>query len=361
MANGISLYPGLDNKPLENLKLIEDAARAGLTRIFTSLQIPESDTRALKAELGTLLRTAREHHMEVISDVSPATRKLLGIRDFSLSVFRMLGITTLRLDYGFSVDEIVRYSRNKQGIHIALNASTLTGAALSQLVEKKANFQNIEAIHNFYPRRGTGISEASLVGQNIMLRRLGIETGAFVPSRRGRRRSPLGDGLPTLEAHRDAETEFAARQLLAMNCDFILIGDALPTKEELQGVGALPSKEVVLAAKWHTADPVSRKLLANPFTSRVDAARDAIRAQESRKLLAAEGGTIAPEHAEPRPIGAITLDNEGYGRYMGELQIITHPQDADPRTNVVGQIDADDLALIPYITPGKKFSFRFHD
>lgn len=360
MANGISLYPGLDNKPLENLKLLEDAAHAGLTRIFTSLQIPESNTHVLKAELGTLLRAAREHRMEVISDVSPKTRNLLGIRDFSLSAFRMLGITTLRLDYGFSIDEIVRYSRNRQGIRIALNASTLTSDTLSQLVAKKANFQNIEAIHNFYPRRGTGISGASLVGQNIMLRRRGIETGAFVPSRDGRRRSPLRDGLPTLEAHRDADTAFAARQLLAMNCDFVLIGDALPTREELRRVGSLPSGEVVLSAKWLTGDPVSRQLLAHTFTSRIDAARDATRAQESRRLLASIG-SIAPEHTVDRPFGAITLDNEGYGRYMGELQIIQRAQDADPRTNVVGQIDADDLSLIPYITPGRKFSFRFHD
>ena len=35
MDNGISLYPGLDNTPAENLALLEKAAQAGIRRIFT--------------------------------------------------------------------------------------------------------------------------------------------------------------------------------------------------------------------------------------------------------------------------------------------------------------------------------------
>ena len=36
MQTGISVYPGLDNTPKENLQLIESAAKLGITRIFTS-------------------------------------------------------------------------------------------------------------------------------------------------------------------------------------------------------------------------------------------------------------------------------------------------------------------------------------
>ena len=55
MDNGISLYPGLDNTPAENLALLEEAAHDGIRRIFTSLHIPETDVSALKQEIGTLL------------------------------------------------------------------------------------------------------------------------------------------------------------------------------------------------------------------------------------------------------------------------------------------------------------------
>ena len=44
MENGISLYPGLDNTPDENLALLEKAAQAGIRRVFTSLHIPETET-----------------------------------------------------------------------------------------------------------------------------------------------------------------------------------------------------------------------------------------------------------------------------------------------------------------------------
>ena len=78
MQNGISIYPGLDNTMEENLALIERAAALGLPRLFTSLHIPETDPGALKRELGVLLKSARAQHMEIISDVSPATLSLLG-------------------------------------------------------------------------------------------------------------------------------------------------------------------------------------------------------------------------------------------------------------------------------------------
>ena len=126
MDNGISLYPGLDNTPAENLALLEEAAHDGIRRIFTSLHIPETDVSALKQEIGTLLQAARRHGMEVISDVSPATCQLLDLPDFNPTSFRMLGITTLRLDYGFSAEEIARLTRRFPEMRFQLNASTIT-------------------------------------------------------------------------------------------------------------------------------------------------------------------------------------------------------------------------------------------
>ena len=108
-----------------------------------------------------------------------------------------------------------------------------------------------------------------------------------------------------------------------------------------------------------TKDPVQRKLLAHTFTARLDEARDAIRAQESRRLLREMHAKVLPDNATTHPIGAVTIDNEGYGRYMGELQIIRVPQPSDPRTNVAAMIDESECNLLQYITPGRKFSFRF--
>lgn len=357
MQNGISIYPGLDNTLEENLNLIEQAASHGISRLFTSLHIPETDVSALKEEFAILLRAARSHGMEIISDISPRTLDLLGMQEFSLSTFRMLGISTLRLDYGYDAKSIADLSNNRQHIRIQLNASTITGKILTTLIEAKTNFANVDALHNFYPRPGTGISEETLVRKTMMLHKAGMKVGAFVPSQ-GKKRGPLFDGLPTMEDHRGLSASIAARHLVALGIDSVFLGDSLPTEEEIQVLSQLSENEVILHAHMATKDPVQQELLCHSFTSRIDEARDAIRAQESRGLLS---GPILPEHTCERPAGSITIDNEGYLRYMGELEILKYPLPADPRVNVAGYIDAQEAFLLDYITPGRKFSFQFTD
>ena len=58
MKKGISIYPGLDNTPEENIALIQAAARLGITRIFTSLQIPETSKESFAKQLQELLQDA---------------------------------------------------------------------------------------------------------------------------------------------------------------------------------------------------------------------------------------------------------------------------------------------------------------
>ena len=51
MKKGISLYVGLNNTAEENLILLHKAAAMGISRVFTSLHIPESNPLTVKAEL----------------------------------------------------------------------------------------------------------------------------------------------------------------------------------------------------------------------------------------------------------------------------------------------------------------------
>ena len=52
---------------------------------------------------------------------------------------------------------------------------------------------------------------------------------------------------------------------------------------------------------------------------------------------------------------AITIDNELYGRYAGEMQIATHDLLVDEKVNVVGMVVEEDLSLLPYVGAGKMF------
>ena len=355
MENGISLYPGLDNTLAENLQLVEQAAKCGIRRVFTSLHIPETDVAVLKKELAAILAAARKYGMEIISDVSPRTLAMLDMPNFDLSAFHKLGLTTLRLDYGYEAAQIAELSHNTLGIRLQLNASTITEKILSELQAAGVDFSHMDALHNFYPRRGTGLSEAALCKKNNLLKRYGIKVGAFVPSQ-GKQRGPLFEGLPTLEAHRLWHTDRAARHLAALGVDSVFLSDSLPLPEELATVGKLRGDEVVVEAQLLTGDKIQQELLNHTFTAREDEARDAIRAQESRGLLQ---GPVEPERNKERRRGAITIDNKDYLRYMGELEIIKKSQPADKRVNVVGRVSECELFMLKYIMPGRKFSFQF--
>lgn len=271
-----------------------------------------------------------------------------------------MGIHTLRIDYGYGAARVAELSRNTQNMRIQLNASTITGKFLTDLLQENANFDNIDALHNFYPREGTGLAEATLVRKTAMLHKAGISVGAFVPCH-FRRRSPLRCGLPTLEMHRDFPLSLAARHLAAIGMDSIFIGDSLPSQGELETLAVIKENCVTMRAELSLREPVQEDLLAHVFTARLDEARDAVRAQESRALLKEMGKDILPQNQKMRPYGAITLDNKDYGRYMGELQIIKHPQPADARVNVAALIPEEEQFLINYIIPGKKFAFHLDD
>lgn len=363
MKKGISIYPGLDNTRQENLTLVQSAAKLGITRIFTSLQIPETNKHSFLTELQELLELAAGLGMDVISDVSPASLAILGIDAFSLPELYRIGLQTLRLDDGFTPEQIAELSRNPYDISLQLNASVLDGDTLQELQRHNCRPDRLEALHNFFPRENTGLSEAFTLQKTRLLQSHGIKTGAFVPSLI-RPRSPLQAGLPTLELHRQTSFSFAIRHLAAMGMDSIFIADSMPDERELAQLAALENTAVTLAPEWlPEASPLEKELCRHTFTARPDEAQDVLRTCESRhiarQLLANhQMQDIPPHNADiSRPAGTITLDNGLYQRYQGELQITRTDLPPDRRVNVLGHLPELEQRLVKYITPGRKFRF----
>ncbi len=355
MAFGISVYPGLDNTTEENIALIHHAAHLGFTRLFTSLHIPEHDKAEFADNLCAILGAAHDARLDLIADVTPESADILGLSSCTPEAFCEFGIHTLRLDDGFDVSEIAAFTRNNTGARIQLNASTISEKFLADLSKNGADFSRVEALHNFYPRTGTGLSVRALTEKTNLLHRYGIRTGAFVPTQDGRKRSPLCEGLPTLELHRDFTVDLSARHLTALGLDDIFLSDSLPTDKELSALASTTQNLVTLHAIPTTKNEAIQRFFAQPFTARPDEARDAVRAVESRSRTKELSIPLLPENTVARPFGAVTLDNKNYLRYAGELQIIKRPQPADPRTNVIAQIKAEELFLIPCICPDTKF------
>ena len=346
MNNGISVYAGLDYDRKENLALIETAAAMGFKRLFTSAQIPEAaDTENFIDDFTDILTTAVTNGLEIILDVNAG----------NFAQYDIDGIT-LRLDDGFTPAQVAKLSRERK---IQLNASTVTKNFLNSLADSNADFANIAALHNFYPHPWTGLETYYFDNQNQILREFGIKVGAFVPSRDGKRRPPLREGLPTLEDCRNFSTDLSARFLVALGVDFIIIGDGCPAQEELQAVAELPDDEVVFRAKLLSNDPTTAKILSCTFTRRADVSKSVIRAAEGRQLLRDFGGTIAPDEQRPRSFGDVTIDNENFGRYAGEVQIVQDILPADGRVNTAARILDEEIFLTGYLKPRRKFSFKF--
>ncbi len=355
MAFGISVYPGLDNTTEENIALIRRAASLGITRLFTSLHIPEHDNTAFLNDLHVILDAAKDSRLDLIADVTPESADMLGLSPCTPEAFYEFGIHTLRLDDGFDASEIASFTRNETGAQIQLNASTVSEEFLTELSKNDADFSRVEALHNFYPRTGTGLSVRALMEKTTLLHNFGIRTGAFIATQDGRKRSPLHDGLPTLELHRNFTVDLAARHLIALGLDDVFLSDSLPTNEELASLANTTPRQVTLRAVPTIKNDAVRRLLDQSFTARPDEAREAVRAVESRARTKELSIPLLPENTVSHPFGAITLDNSDYPRYAGELQIIKRDQPADPRTNVIAQVRAEELFLIPCIRPGCKF------
>ena len=347
MQNGISIYAGLDYDIEENLSLIEQAAALGFKKLFTSALIPEStDTETFQYDFADILATAVANGFEIILDVNAENFEQYDVEGL-----------TLRLDDGFTVEQVAEFSHKRK---IQLNASTITEEFLDKLLELEANFKNISALHNFYPHPHTGLDTYFFDNQNRILHDFGIQVGAFVPSQNGKRRLPLRAGLPTLEDCRNFSTDLSARFLAVLDTDFIIIGDGQPTQDELQAVAAIQDGEIVFRARLLSNDLTVAEILSRKFTRRADVAKSVIRAVEGRQYLKEIGGTIPSDNFEvERSFGDVTIDNENFGRYSGEVQIVQDVLPADGRVNIAAHILDEEIFLTGYLKPRRKFSFKF--
>ncbi|AVQ38801.1 DUF871 domain-containing protein [Clostridium botulinum] len=356
MGKGISVFLGMDNSIDEILELIKIAKNNGYDRIFTSLHIPEANYEAIVESFKKVLDIAKEINMKIIADISPKGFEYLGIKDMDLSKIREMGIDVLRLDFGFTNEQIAKFTNNNLGIKVELNASTVTKDFFNKLNKYNVNYKNIQACHNYYPRKDTGISESLFLKKNAMLKELGVKISAFIPSLVGKR-GPIYEGLPTIERHRFMKSYLSAKHLFAMGVDNIFFGDSMPSKEEIMEVGMIKEDIIELSVNLEDDSLIAYNYLNNDFyTNRTDAAENVIRAAEARLML--NHDIIEPFNTIERELGDVTLDNKGYLRYMGELEIVLKDLERDDRVNIIAKVKKDELFLLKYINEGKKFRFK---
>lgn len=315
--------------------------------IFTSFHISEEfdDTYIIRAM--NMCRYLKNLGYQIIGDVSKKTLEIFETDDL-IQFARKMNISILRIDYGFTKEEILELANQ---IPICINASTVTSELINTIASKNLD---VYAIHNYYPRPETGLDEEQFKLQNLRLKECGIKVLAFVPGDMIKR-GPIHEGLPTLEAHRFMAPYAATLDLLLnYGIDGVLIGDGIISGYQSDLISNyLDTNILSLPVEFND---MAKELYDKVFTIRIDSPRWLKRIQESREY-SCFGRSIEPYRCIDRTIGTITVDNILYQRYSGEIQIIVEEQPADERVNVVGQIPKEYHILVKSIANGSKIRF----
>lgn len=317
------------------------------TAVFLSLHISEEFGDDYCCRVEEICHRLADRGFRIIADVSVKTLRQFGCEDL-VALAQKLRLWALRIDYGFSKEEI--FAMAKQ-MPLVLNASTTTAEDAAAIASCGGR---VFAMHNFYPRPETGVDEEFLLESTRALQAAGLEVLAFIPGDT-MRRGPLYEGLPTLEEHRHVLPSAAFVDLTQrFGLDGIFLGDPGISGVEAgriarycaEGVISLP---VQLEKGYeHLYDQV--------FTCRADSPKWLVRLAESR-TYSCQGEIVEPANCAQRKRGSITIDNYLYGRYSGEIMVIRQDLPTDSKVNVIGRVAENAYLLMDNIRRGQKFTF----
>jgi hypothetical protein len=291
--------------------------------------------------------------------VSKRTVDLFGGTDI-VAIAERLGVEALRIDYGFSEDEMEAIARR---FPVCLNASTVSSSTAERIARSAVRAC---AMHNYYPRPETGLDRSFFEAANRAFADLGMEVYSFVPGRCGSGaadrsgaaggarglRGPLHLGLPTLEDHRDA-SPYAAfiDTVLSHRVDGVFVGDGLVGETDAAFVRTFAETGIISIPVEF--DPRYAYLEGKTFTVRPDSPFRVARLAESREYATA-GSEIDPYNTVERKAGSVTMDNRDYLRYSGEIQIVREDLPQDAKVNVIGKVPSNYRLLLKHLRNGGK-------
>lgn len=343
IKTGISLYLSTDIQ--KNIEVINKASMSGVKFAFTSLNILEENNIDKSDRLYKLIELCSSNDINLIVDINEYTNS---------NIFSNLKNVYLRIDDGYSLDEIYELSKKNM---IVLNASTITKNDLKYLKNKGIDFNNVLALHNYYPKKYTGIGEKYFLEQNEKYNEFGIKTMAFVAG--DLKRGPVFEGLPTLENTREKRFVTSALKLISLKTDIVLVGDIDLSDKNWEYFKYI-SKGIV---PIRTIDNVLNDTV---FENRIDYSEYLIRSKipksigktrkEFKEYIQKNLKDIKKENGEIKK-GDILLSNEKYLRYEGELEIALKNLGLDEKRDIVSRVYDEDIELLDYISIITKFIF----
>ena len=370
MSNCLSIYPHpLDEAYVQQVKdYILAGRKYGFNEVFTTLHLPELSFEKQLAAYEVIGKACLEQQLELIVDIGGAYIDRLIEDEEVIERIRKVPFSFIRFDYGFSLEQAAKLYDLYDMKGFVLNASTCSEADADKLISalyKISSNCELRACHNFYVRKQSGLSDLSAYKQSRIFASRGIPVYYCLPAY-SHARGPLHEGLCTLEKHRYQPLELILSDLyLNQEARSFLFADEWLSEEELALVNRTlkvlsePLKQII-EVRVHLHEqlsPEEKQIVLQSHEFRCDSPAAALRSLSSRQM-AETGKLIKAGNITERKRGDITIDNELYRRYSGELQVMMEDLDADERVNVVGNIaDKEDLIRLARFTEGVRYRF----
>lgn len=354
---GISIYPEKSTVEVDQ-RYLEKASQLGYTRLFLSLLEIVGDQAEIIAKFKHLITYAKQLGFEVILDINPGIFEQLGISYRDLTFFAELGADGIRLDLGFSGVEEAAMSHNPFDLKIDINMSHGT-AAIDNIMSRQPRTGYIIGSHNFYLHRYTGLDWNFFLETSRKFKKYNIPTTAFITAPSGTFGPwPMQEGICTIEAHRDLPIETQAAHMMYSDViDCTVIANAYASDEELEAVATVAKSDCVpIRIKFYEGvSEIERQIiLSTPHIYRGEVSSYLVRTKSDQRKLYKDQ-SIEAHLQEPIEYGDITINNDAYLQYKGELQIAKCPRPKDEKVNRVASIIESDYILFDTLRPWQTF------
>lgn len=314
---------------------------AGFSQIFTSLILKE-EAETISSRLKELIKWAKDLDLQVTIQASAQALNKINLNIADVGQLQSLGLSGIRVTDDTNAQTIAKVSKS---LPVSLNAGLIDIDKLADFKEYNANFDNLIAAYDYYPRAHTGIQTDWFKNKNNWLHRQGLKVAAFIS---GDISESGENGRLTLEKQRGQESLASLIEMQRLACDHIYIGDGqIKNATIISLTNYIKQRAVTLhldqdlpplfASDWHSLSYIGQDIVGLKTTD--------------GELLSA-----VPQTAQVRRAGTLTMTNQK-SKLEGQFEITKRALPADERLNVLAHVSANDLPLLSLIAPRQKIIF----
>ncbi|ARM75497.1 MupG family TIM beta-alpha barrel fold protein [Acidianus manzaensis] len=228
---GFSVFPGWKEIFERQKEMIIKGENLGYTEIFFGIGrgVHTKSTLEAASNAKQLLKIANKLGYYSFVDINPDILNELGASPRNMGIFKEIGFSAVRVDYGFKIDDILKI----QDIGIEINPYEFPLDRLEYFLDKIDDPERVKACHNYYPSKGSGISLKELIEKSKPFVELDIPVAAFISV-------PSVKSDTTVEELREKDPSESAKILFDTGViSRVLIGDANPTDEEMEKLSSI--------------------------------------------------------------------------------------------------------------------------